>query len=59
MFNIFSHQGSENENDTEIPCNPSRNSYHQANKQQQIIARMQGNRKPFLYNVQWDYKLVQ
>jgi hypothetical protein len=39
VFNIFSHQGNVNQNDTEIPSHPSQNGYHQENKQPQILAR--------------------
>jgi hypothetical protein len=38
---------SANQNDTEIPSHLSQNSPHQENKQQQILPRMRGKRKPY------------
>jgi hypothetical protein len=32
MFNIFTHQGNANQNNTEISSHPSQNSCHQENK---------------------------
>jgi hypothetical protein len=40
MKNIFSHQGNANQSYIEILPYPSRNGYHQENKQQQMLARM-------------------
>jgi hypothetical protein len=33
MFNIFTHKGNANQNDTEIPSHPTQNDYNQENKQ--------------------------
>jgi hypothetical protein len=33
MFNILSHKGNVNQNDTEIPPHPNQNGYHQGNTQ--------------------------
>jgi hypothetical protein len=41
MFNILSHWGNANQNHTEIPFHPIPNGYHQENKQQQMLVRMQ------------------
>jgi hypothetical protein len=46
MFNIFSYQGNANQNCTEIPSHSSHNGLHQGNKQQQMLARMQGEKEP-------------
>jgi hypothetical protein len=42
IFNILSHKGNANQNDTEIPSHTSQNGYHQENKQQQMLVRMWG-----------------
>jgi hypothetical protein len=42
MFNIFSYQGNANASHTKIPLHPDQNGYHQENKQQQMLVRMQG-----------------
>jgi hypothetical protein len=47
MFNIFIHKGNANQNSTEIPFYPSQHGYHQENKQQQILVRMQGRGNPY------------
>lgn len=33
MFNILSHRGTTNQNDTETPSHPSQNGHHQEKKQ--------------------------
>jgi hypothetical protein len=43
MFNILSHKGNANEDNTEIPSHPSQNGCHQGNKEQQVLVRMQGS----------------
>jgi hypothetical protein len=40
MFNILSHDGNANQNNTEIPPHPSQDDSHQENKQQWMLARM-------------------
>jgi hypothetical protein len=42
MFIILSHQGHADQNYTEIPLHYSQNGYHQENKEQQMLVRMQG-----------------
>jgi hypothetical protein len=48
-FNILSHQGNANQNDTEIPSHSSQNGSHQEHKQQLMLARMQGVGEKNLY----------
>jgi hypothetical protein len=45
VFNILNHKENTNQNYTESLSYPSRNGYHQENKQQQIWTRMQGGEK--------------
>jgi hypothetical protein len=52
LFNILSHEGNVNQNDTEIPSNPSQNGKHQENKQHQVVVTICGcgwwkRRNPF------------
>jgi hypothetical protein len=44
MFNILTHKRNANQNITEIPSHHIQSSYHQENKQQQMLVMM-------LYNV--------
>jgi hypothetical protein len=44
MLNSLSHKGHANQNDSMIPSHHGQNGCHQENKQQQIVARMQGRR---------------
>jgi hypothetical protein len=46
MF-IFSCQGSASQNDIGIPPHPGQNSYYQDKGKQQMLAKMQGKRKPY------------
>jgi hypothetical protein len=46
MFNILNYKRNANQNDTEIPSQPSQNGYHQENKQQQMLVRRKGKRDP-------------
>jgi hypothetical protein len=41
LFDILSHKGDADENNTEIPSPPSQSASHQGNKQQQLLIRMQ------------------
>jgi hypothetical protein len=50
MFNILKHKENVNKNNTEIPSQSIQNSYHQVNKQPQIMARFLGQ-KELLYPV--------
>jgi hypothetical protein len=45
MFNIFSHQGNVDQNNTEIASHPIQNDHHQENKQPMLM-RTQGKRYP-------------
>jgi hypothetical protein len=44
MFIIFGHQGDANQNYIKIPSHPSQSGYHQENKQEQMLVRMQGKK---------------
>jgi hypothetical protein len=37
MFNILSHRGNTNQNNTKIPSEPSQNGRHHKNKQQRLV----------------------
>jgi hypothetical protein len=51
MFNILNYKRNENlKNNTETPSHPSQNGNHQENKQQQILAKMRGEKEP-LYTI--------
>jgi hypothetical protein len=41
LFSIFSLQRNANKNYIELPSHSSQNSYHQQNKKEQMLARMQ------------------
>jgi hypothetical protein len=43
MFKILSHKRNSNQNGIETPSDPSHNGKHQEIKEQQMLARMQGN----------------
>jgi hypothetical protein len=58
MFSILSRNGNANQNDTEIPPSPIQNGYHQENKPQQELARMQGG-KGTLIHCLWEQRLVE
>jgi hypothetical protein len=47
VFNIPNDQGNANQNNFEIPSQPSQNDYYQENKQQQMLVRMQWKKEPF------------
>jgi hypothetical protein len=53
MLNIFTHQGSGNQNYIENPSHPSQNGYHQENKEQQIADEDVGK-----FHCWWECKLV-
>jgi hypothetical protein len=45
MFNILSHKGNVNQNDTEIPFHPSQNGYHLEKKQPMLVRMRRGKKK--------------
>jgi hypothetical protein len=47
MFSILGQKGNENQNDIDISSNSSKDGYHQKQKQQQMLARIWGEKKPF------------
>jgi hypothetical protein len=46
MLTIPSHKGNANQNHTKIPFHSCKNNYHQKHKQQQMLARMWGEKEP-------------
>jgi hypothetical protein len=46
MLNISGHKGNANKNHFKILPHSCENSYHEEHKQQQMLARMWGNRNP-------------
>jgi hypothetical protein len=57
MSNLISHEGNTNQNNTVIPSHPSQNGYHQDNKQQQMLVKMQT--KGTLTHCWWEGKVEQ
>jgi hypothetical protein len=51
MFNILSHKGNANQNDTEIPSHPSQNGCHQESKQQMLAKEMRGKKDTLLTGI--------
>jgi heme O synthase-like polyprenyltransferase len=52
MFNSLSHKCQADQNNAEIPSHPSKNGYHQENKQ--MMARIQGKVNFILYTIGWN-----
>jgi hypothetical protein len=51
MFNILNHKGNTHQNTVENPSHPSQHDYHQENRQQQMLVRMQRRKGPYILSM--------